>query len=72
MIKLQLLEIISCALKGKKYQKKVIDEKEVLIQADENSLLPLFYVGIEKTCLSKDLALKNTKKNRNISQLNKL
>lgn len=54
MIKLQLLEIISCALKGKKYQKKVIDEKEVLIQADENSLLPLFYVGIEKTCLSKE------------------
>ena len=57
----QLLKIISHALKGEKYQKKIINEREVLIQADENALLPLLYSGIEKTCFSEE-NYKNSKK----------
>lgn len=50
----QLLEIIACALKEEKYQKQIINEKEVLIQADENALVPLLFAGVDKNCFSKE------------------
>lgn len=50
----QLLEIVSCALKGEKYQQKSIDEKEIIIQADQNGLLPILFVGIDENYFSKE------------------
>lgn len=47
----QLLEITTCALKGEKYNKQLENEREMLIQAQENGLLPLLYTGIEEGLL---------------------
>lgn len=48
----QLLEIIKKALKGEKYNKKIENEKEVLVQADTNALIPLLFSGVEKDVFS--------------------
>lgn len=48
----QLLKIISKALKNEKYTQKATDEKELLIQADTNGLLPLLFFGITKDVLT--------------------
>ncbi len=50
----QFLEIIKCALKGEKYAKKAEDEKEILIQAETNGLIPLLYVGVDEGVFSSE------------------
>lgn len=58
----QLLEIIACALKEKKYTKPINDEKITYIQARENGLLPLLFVGLDKELVSKEFYEKLEKK----------
>lgn len=48
----QLLEIIKKALKNEKYTKKAENEKEILIQADTNGLVPLLFAGVDKNVFS--------------------
>lgn len=57
----QLLEIIKKALKNEKYTKKAENEKEILIQADTNGLVPLLFKGVDKGVFS-EKNYKNLKK----------
>ncbi len=48
----QLTKIIGCSLKGTTYKEKIENEKELLIMAQENGMLPLLFNGLEKDSLS--------------------